>query len=108
MAHLDHFPLPEFVGVDDACFVPLADEVVEIADAEAALAAPAERYGCACGIVLAAHHCGTVRVLFGQHDCFHDLMCLLSVVIRFVFDWRESGGTPPARVRAAARGSVRR
>ena len=42
-------------------------EVVEAADTDAAIAAPAERYGCACacGIVLAAHHRDAVRVLFG-------------------------------------------
>lgn len=67
MAHLGHFPLPELVGLDDAGLIALADEVVEAADTDAAIAAPAERYGCACacGIVLAAHHRDAVRVLFG-------------------------------------------
>ena len=65
MAHLGHFPLPELVELDDTGFVALADEVVEAADTDAAIAAPAERYGCACRIVLAAHHRDAVRVLFG-------------------------------------------
>ena len=65
MARLDHFPLPELVGLDDAGPIALADEMVEAADADAALAAPAERYGSACGIVLAAHHRNAVCILLG-------------------------------------------
>ena len=65
VARLDHFPLPELVGLDDTGLVALADEVVEAANAEAALTAPAERYGGACSIVLAAHHRNAVRVLLG-------------------------------------------
>ena len=65
MARLDNFPLVELVGLDNACFVALADKMVEAADAEAALPAPAERNGSACGIILAAHHRNAVRVLFG-------------------------------------------
>ena len=83
MAHLGHSPLPELVGLDDTGFVALADEVVEAADTDAAIAAPAERYGCACGIVLAAHHRDTVRVLFGQHNCFHDILSLRFVIPGF-------------------------
>ena len=65
MARLDNLPLVELVGLDNACFVALADKMVEVTDAEAAIAAPFERYGCVLGIVLAAHHRNAVRVLFG-------------------------------------------